>query len=120
MLTRIRKYLASTPYLKIGEHIALSFVGTFALAAVGTAEHAASTHGFSLSWSLIASAAAAGATAGYHKVRPLLLKTALAKLLGGAASATTATVPAVGTSSGGKAKVAITTNTTTTAPPKKK
>jgi hypothetical protein len=89
MLARIRKFLASTPYLKIGEHVTLSFVGAFGLAAVATAEHAASTHGFSLSWSFIAAAAAAGLTAGYHQVRPLLLKTVLGKLLGAPAAAST-------------------------------
>lgn len=74
MFSRIRKFLASTPEMKIISHIAFAFVSAFALTAIGTSEHAASTHGFSLSWSFLAGLALSAATAAFHTVRPQLLK----------------------------------------------
>jgi len=74
MISRIRRFLAATPYIKIGEHLAVAFVSAFGLAAVATLEHAAGSHGFQLSWSFAAGVASAAAAAGYQKVRPQLLR----------------------------------------------
>lgn len=68
------KAFLSKPVVKIGEHLSLSFLGAFGLCAIATLEHAASTKGFQLSWSLIAGVVSTAATAGYHTIRPQLVK----------------------------------------------
>jgi hypothetical protein len=74
MLAKIRAFLTTSSTMKTIEHIALAFTGAFGLTAIATAEHAASTHGFSLSWSFVDGAALAGVTGGYQAIRPQILR----------------------------------------------
>lgn len=89
MLNRIRTFLTKTPYMKTVEHLAVAFAAAFALAAIATAEHAAQTRGFSLTWSFLAGAATSAATGGYQAIRPQLVAIGarILKKLTGAAKA---------------------------------
>jgi hypothetical protein len=86
VFAKIKKFLTTSPAIKTGEHLAIAFASAFALTAIATAEHAASTHGFQLSWSFLAGVGVASVTAGYQAIRPAIVKL-LAKILGKTATA---------------------------------
>jgi hypothetical protein len=81
MLAKLKAFFTRDPVGKAIEHYAVTFFAVFALTAIATAEHLASTHSLQLSWSLVAGLLAAGAQAGYQAIRPAIVK-ALTALTG--------------------------------------